>query len=77
MTASASAAFDKLDKIKAMCGHPSYVTGSGERLAAAIRKVINDEIDTAPILYALSEVDEPIHYELVHDAVYEDEALSD
>ncbi len=61
----------KLAKIKAMCGHPSYVTGTGHKLAHAIKTVIDDE---SPILYSLSDIDEPVHYELVHDAVFEDEA---
>jgi hypothetical protein len=61
----------KLLKIQAMCGHPSYLGGTGHKLAQAIKNVIDDD---APILYSLSDIDEPVHYELVHDAVFEYEA---
>jgi len=40
-------------------------------MAKAIRKVINDD---SPIEFLLSEQDQPIDYELVHDAVFEDGA---
>lgn len=41
-------------------------------MAAAIIKIINDN---KPIDYTLSEIDEPIHYELAHDAVFVDEEI--
>lgn len=62
----------KLTKIRDMCRHPGAFHWTGLQMATAIINVINDE---QPIDYVLSETDEPIKYELAHDAVFVDEEL--
>lgn len=61
----------KLTKISNMLDHPGAFHWTGTQMAKAIRKVINDD---SPIEFLLSEQDQPIDYELVHDAVFEDGA---
>jgi hypothetical protein len=41
-------------------------------MVTAIMDVLNDD---TPIDYLLSDQDEPIHYELAHDAVFVDEEV--
>jgi len=60
----------KLMKIRNMCDHPSAVHSTGAEMANAIKNVLNDN---TPIEYSLSDKDEPIRYELSHDAVFVDE----
>lgn len=60
---------EKLDMIRDMCSHPGAFHWSGRQMADAIRKVINED---EPIAYALSDLDHPVPYELVHDAVSEE-----
>lgn len=60
---------DKLARIGDMCRHPGAFHWTGRQMANAIRKVIDDEL---PICFELSELDHPIPYELVHDAVSEE-----
>lgn len=57
----------KLQKISEICNHPGAFHWQGRDMARVITSVINDD---KPIPYLLSEADEPIHYELTHDAVY-------
>ena len=59
----------KLAKISSICNHPGLFGWSGADVARVIRKVLAGEF----VIFALTEdEDEPIHYELVHDAVYEE-----
>jgi hypothetical protein len=62
----------KLTKIRDMCNHPGAFHWTGVQMANAIVNIINDN---KPIDYELSEIDEPIHYELAHDAVFVDEEI--
>ena len=63
---------EKLALIKSLCRHPGLFDWSGQEIAAKVLSVIDSE-DT-PILYRLSDEDQPIPYELVADAVHvEDE----
>lgn len=62
----------KLAKIRAICRHPSSYESTGLAMVTAIMDVLNDN---QPIDYALSDRDEPIHYELAHDAVFVDEEV--
>ena len=59
----------KLALIADMCQHPGAYHWPDMKLAQAISRVVSDE---PPIPYRLSEMDEPINYELAHDAVYEE-----
>ena len=63
----------KLVKIRDMCNHPGSFHWTGFQMAAAIIKIINDN---QPIDYTLSDIDEPLHYELAHDAVFIDEEIN-
>lgn len=56
----------KLAMIRDMCRHPVVCRWSGQDVADAITRLINEE----PIHYELSELDHPVPYELVADAVY-------
>jgi hypothetical protein len=60
---------EKLSKISAVCSHPALFGWSGADLARVIRRVLDGQ---EPVIYTADELNEPIHYELVHDAVYED-----
>lgn len=60
----------KLSKIRDICNHPGSFHWSGKQMATAIRNVIDD--DAEPIPYTLSDLDHPIPYEIVHDAVYDE-----
>lgn len=60
---------EKLAAIADICRHPGAFHWSGQQMASVITKVIDGE---QPIPYALSTLDEPIPYELSHDAVWED-----
>jgi hypothetical protein len=62
----------KLSKIRAICRHPSSQESTGVAMVTAIMDVLNDD---TPIDYLLSDQDEPIHYELAHDAVFVDEEV--
>lgn len=59
---------EKLRQIASICAHPGVFHWSGSDVARAVRRVI----DESPIPFVLSEIDEPVHYEMVHDAVYEE-----
>lgn len=60
---------EKLTMIRNLCDHPGAFHWSGRDMAKAIRNVLDDN---QPIDYRLSDVDEPIRYELIHDAVAEE-----
>lgn len=57
----------KLQKIRNICDHPVAYHRTGQEMANTIRKVLNDD---RPIDYELTDADEPIRYELAHDAVF-------
>lgn len=59
---------EKLRMIRDICNHPGAFHWSGQEMARTITKVLDDQ----PIPYRLSDLDEPIHYELAHDAVAEE-----
>lgn len=60
----------KIAMIHDMCRHPGAHHWKHEDLARAILRIIdNDE----PISFSLSDLDHPIPYELVHDAVAEEQ----
>lgn len=59
----------KLVMIGDLCRHPGAFHWSGRQMADAIRRILaRDE----PIGFDLSDLDRPIPYELVHDAVSEE-----
>lgn len=60
---------EKLRMIREICKHPGAFHWSGREMANTISRVIDEN---APIPFTLSEIDEPIHYELAHDAVAEE-----
>lgn len=62
----------KLSKIRAMCYHPGAFHWTGQQMANAIMRVLDEN---APIDYELSEDDEPVPYYLAHDAVFVDEEI--
>lgn len=59
----------KLAMIRDICRHPGSWAWTGRQMAEAINRVITGN---QPIPYTLSELDHPIPYEVVHDAVYEE-----
>lgn len=59
---------DKLEMIRDICRHPGSFHWTGRQMAKAISNVIEDE---EPIAFILSDIDRPIPFEVVHDAVYE------
>lgn len=59
---------EKLRLIRDMCDHPGSYHWKGRDLARVIRRVIDTD---EPIPFTLSDIDQPIQFELVHDAVYE------
>ena len=62
----------KLMKIRNMCDHPGAFHWTGAEMANAIKNVLDDN---QPIDYSLTDNDEPIRYELAHDAVFIDEEV--
>lgn len=63
---------EKLAKIQDICHHPGSYGWSGRKIADFICRVIVGE--DQPIPYLLSD---DAHYELAHDAVYEEQAEGD
>lgn len=59
----------KIAMIRDICNHPGSFHWTGLDVANAIKRVIDDE---KPIDFTLSQIDMPIPYELVHDAVAEE-----
>lgn len=62
----------KLQKIRSMCYHPGAFHWTGQQMANAITRVIDED---KPIDYVLSEEDEPVPYYLAHDAVFVDDEI--
>lgn len=60
---------EKLTMIRNICDHPGAFHWSGIDMAHAIKNVLDG---SRPIEYKLSNIDEPIPYELIHDAVAEE-----
>lgn len=61
---------EKLKMIRDVCRHPGSFHWSGREMADLIAGIVDD---ADPIPYRLSDADEPIRYELIHDAIYEGE----